>query len=212
VNEDQLVRMIADEVVRKLKEQSAPRAIPMAISARHIHLSPADLERLFGKGYELKVMKPLGQPGQFAAQETVSVYGPKGSFPTVRILGPVRGDTQLEVSATDARAMGIPAVFRFSGHIEGTPGFTIEGPKGRITVERGAIIAKRHIHMHPADAAAFGVQNKQLVKVRTQGERAVVFDQVLVRVSESFKLEMHIDTDEGNAAAVQDGDSGELEV
>lgn len=212
MNEDQLVHLIATEVVNRLRAQqgATKRHLPMAVSARHIHLSPQDLEALFGKGYELEIMKPLVQPGQFAAMETVAVHGPKGSFPRVRILGPVRGDTQLEISATDTRAMGIPAAHRFSGDIEGTPGFVIEGPKGRITLNKGAIVAKRHIHMHPSDAAAFGVENKQLVKIRTAGERGLTFDQVLVRVSDQFKLEMHIDTDEANAAGVKDGDLGEL--
>lgn len=212
MNEEELVKTIATEVVKRVKAQQAgaARGIPMAISARHIHLSPQHLEALFGKGYELQVMKPLSQPGQFAAQETVEVRGPKGAFPKVRILGPVRGDTQLEISITDARAIGVPPVARFSGNIEGSPGFTIVGPKGTVTVDKGCIIALRHIHMHPDDAAALGVKDKQLVKVRTRGERAVVFEQTLVRVSDKFKLEMHIDTDEGNAAAIKDGDLGEL--
>lgn len=214
MNEDQLVKLIAAEVVSRLKAQqgATKRHLPMALSARHIHLSPQDLEALFGKGYQLQVLKPLSQPGQFAARETVAVHGPKGSFPTVRILGPVRGDTQLEISATDARAMGLQPAFRFSGDIDGTPGFTLEGPRGKVPVARGAIIAKRHIHMHTTDADAFGVQNKQLVRVRTSGERALVFEQVLVRVSDQYRLEMHIDTDEGNAGAIRDGDLGELLV
>lgn len=186
--------------------------IPIGVSARHIHLSPEHIELLFGKGYELNVLKPLSQPGQFAAEETVAVVGPKGRFDKVRILGPARGITQLEISRTDTFALGIDAPVRLSGQIEGTPGVTIVGPKGEVTVDKGVIVAARHIHLHPDDAARMNVADGQVVSVRTEGERAVTFANVVCRVSDSFRLDMHIDTDEANAAGIKNGDFGILIV
>jgi Propanediol utilization protein len=186
------------------------RQIPIGVSARHIHLSQEHIEILFGQGAKLTEMKPLSQPGQFAANETVAVYGPKGSFPKVRILGPARKATQLEVSKTDAFSLGIPAPVRESGHIEGTPGMRIVGPAGEVTVEKGVIIAARHIHFHTSDAERWGISDKQLLKVRVGGERGLVFENVIARVSPDFALDMHIDTDEGNAAGVSTGDFGEI--
>ncbi|MBB6635308.1 phosphate propanoyltransferase [Cohnella thailandensis] len=186
------------------------RQIPVGVSARHIHLSQEHIEILFGQGAKLTEMKPLSQPGQFAANETVAVYGPKGSFPKVRILGPARKATQLEVSKTDAFSLGIPAPVRESGHIEGTPGMRIVGPAGEVTVEKGVIIAARHIHFHTSDAERWGISDKQLLKVRVGGERGLVFENVIARVSPDFALDMHIDTDEGNAAGVSTGDFGEI--
>lgn len=154
--------------------------------------------------------KPLSQPGQFAANEMVALFGPKGSFPKVRILGPVRKATQLEVSRTDAFALGLQAPLRESGNIEGTPGIRIVGPKGEVTVDKGVIVAARHIHFHTSDAARWGITDKQMLKVRIGGDRGVVFEQVLARVSDQFALDMHIDTDEGNAANVNTGDFGEI--
>lgn len=186
------------------------RRLPVAVSARHVHLSPEDVRALFGPGHELKVQKWLSQPNQFAAAETVSLIGPRGAIAKVRVLGPARGATQVEVSATDARVLGFTVPVRLSGDHTGTPGITLEGPRGRVTIPRGVIIAARHIHMHPDEAAAFGVQDKQLVRVRCPGPRQLIFDQVVVRVSPGFLLEMHIDTDEGNAAGLRDGDLVDL--
>ncbi|WP_276352420.1 phosphate propanoyltransferase [Cohnella caldifontis] len=184
------------------------RKVPIGVSARHIHLKPEHVEALFGPGYRLAEWKPLSQPGQFAAEETVAVYGPKGSFPKVRILGPARKLTQLEISRTDAFALGIDAPVRESGNIEGTPGVRIVGPAGEVTVDQGVIVAARHIHFHTSDAEQWGIRDKQMLKVRVGGERGIVFEQVLARVSDSFALDMHIDTDEGNAAGVKTGDFG----
>jgi len=184
------------------------RKVPIGVSARHIHLMPEHVEALFGPGYRLKEWRPLSQPGQFAAEETVAVYGPKGSFPKVRILGPARKLTQLEISRTDALALGIDAPVRESGSIEGTPGVRIVGPAGEVTVDKGVIVAARHIHFHTSDAEKWGIRDKQLLKVRVGGERGVVFEQVIARVSDQFALDMHIDTDEGNAAGVKTGDIG----
>ncbi|MBP2018626.1 putative phosphotransacetylase [Symbiobacterium terraclitae] len=189
---------------------SEARTVIINVSARHVHLSPAHVEALFGPGYQLTVKKELMQPGQFAAEETVAVIGPKGSFPKVRVLGPARGASQVEISATDARTLGIPAVVRLSGNIAGTPGVILEGPKGRVELTEGVIVAARHIHMTPADAAKYGVTDRQVVRVKTNGGRPLTFDDVIVRVRDDMALEMHIDTDEANAAGIKDGDIGEI--
>lgn len=186
------------------------RRVPIGISARHIHLSSEHVKALFGEGAELTVFKPLSQPNQYAANETVEVHGPKGSFAKVRILGPVRKETQLEVSRTDAFALGLKPPVRESGKIEGTPGIRIVGPAGEVTVDRGVIVAARHIHFHTSDAERWGIADKQLLRVRVGGERGVVFEQVLARVHEQYALDMHIDTDEGNAAGLSTGDFGEI--
>lgn len=186
------------------------KKVPIGVSARHIHLSKEHVELLFGAGANLTEMKPLTQPGQFAANETVAVYGPKGSFAKVRILGPARKATQLEVSRTDAFALGINPPVRESGSIEGTPGIRIVGPAGEVTVDKGVIVAARHIHFHTSDAERWGIADKQVLKVRVGGERGVIFDQVIARVSDQFALDMHIDTDEGNAAGINTGDFGEI--
>lgn len=186
------------------------KKVPVGVSARHIHLSQEHVEALFGPGAQLTEFKPLSQPEQFAANETVAVFGPKGSFPKVRILGPARKATQLEVSRTDAFALGLNPPVRESGNIEGTPGIRIVGPAGEVTVDKGVIVAARHIHFHTSDAERWGIRDKQLLKVRVGGDRGVVFEQVVARVSDNFALDMHIDTDEGNAAGVNTGDFGEI--
>ena len=169
-------------------------------SAHHVHLSQKDLETLFGEGYELTVKKELSQPGQFAAQEKVTVVGERGEK-AMSVLGPVRSESQVEVSLTDARALGLKALVRESGDLEGTNGCVLKGPKGQITLEKGVIAAKRHIHMTPADAENFNVKNGQIVKVRVDTDgRSLVFDDVVIRVKDTYALAMHIDTDESNAA------------
>jgi len=188
------------------------KQIPIGVSARHIHLSSEHVQILFGQDYELTEMKPLTQPGQFAANETVAVIGPKGSFPKVRILGPTRGKTQLEVSRTDSFALGINPPVRESGDIAGSAGIKLQGPAGEVELVEGVIVAARHIHFHTSDAEQFGVKDKQRVAVRTSGERGVVFENVIVRVSDSYALDMHIDTDEANAAGIANGDMAELVV
>lgn len=186
------------------------RKVPIGVSARHIHLSREHLGILFGEGAALTEFKLLSQPGQYAANETVAVYGPKGSFAKVRILGPVRKETQLEVSRTDAFSLGLKPPVRESGNIEGTPGIRIVGPAGEVTVDKGVIVAARHIHFHTSDAEKWGIADKQMLRVRVGGERGVVFEQVLARVHEQYALDMHIDTDEGNAAGIGTGDFGEI--
>ncbi len=179
--------------------------VPVGISNRHIHLSQQDLETLFGPGYELTVRNDLSQTGQYAAEETVTVEGPKSSMANVRILGPTRKDTQIEISRTDSFALGLKPPVRDSGFLDGSPGVTLIGPKGKVTLDQGVIIAQRHIHMTEAEAESFGVKDKELVSVRVGGERGVTFENVLVRVRNDFVLEMHIDTDEANAAILSNG-------
>lgn len=171
-------------------------------SARHIHLTEEAVETLYGKGATLTVKKMLSQPGQFATEnEKITLVGPKGNF-AVSVLGPVRKANQVELSYTDARTLGLKDVpVRESGDIEGTPGLKLVGPAGELELTSGVIIAKRHIHMTPEDAKAFGVSDKQTVKVKLNTPRALIFDEVVVRVSPNFALAMHIDTDECNAAS-----------
>ncbi|MEE1186729.1 MAG: phosphate propanoyltransferase [Acutalibacteraceae bacterium] len=171
-------------------------------SARHVHLSKEHLEVLFGKGYELTVKKELSQPGQYACNERVTVVGPKKQLANVSILGPVRKETQVELSLTDARSIGVNAPIRESGDIEGSGECTLIGPCGEIKLEKGVIAAKRHIHMTTADAKVFNVEDKQNVQVVIESDsRRLIFDDVVVRVSDSYALAMHIDTDESNAAS-----------
>ena len=170
-------------------------------SARHVHVTAADLATLFGEGYQLTPKKDLSQPGQFACEERVDVVGPKRTISGVSILGPVRPETQVELSLTDARSIGVAAPVRESGDIAGSAGCKLVGPKGEVEIREGVIAAKRHIHMTPADAAAYGVTDKQIVSVAVESNgRNTVFGDVVVRVSEKYALAMHIDTDESNAA------------
>ena len=168
-------------------------------SARHVHLTAETVEILFGKGHELTKKKDLSQPGQFACEEKVTVIGPKGSL-KASILGPTRPADQVEISLTDARSIGVVAPIRESGDVAGTGACRIEGPCGAVEIAEGVIAAKRHIHMTPADAEVFGVSDKEIVKVKLDTARPLIFDDVVVRVSDKFALAMHIDTDESNAA------------
>lgn len=180
-------------------------------SARHVHLSQRDLEILFGEGYQLTNKKDLSQPGQFACTERVDVVGSKKTLAGVTILGPVRSDSQVELSLTDARAIGVDAPIRESGDIAGSGSCRLVGPKGEVELKEGVIAAKRHIHMTPADAEAFGVKDKDEVSVKIQSAgRALTFSDVVIRVSPKFALAMHIDTDESNAACAVPGTMGEV--
>ena len=183
--------------------------LPIALSNKHIHLSQADIDVLFGQGYELTHKKDLSQPGQFACEEMVEVVGPKGST-KMRVLGPARPESQVEVSLADARGLGIAVPVRQSGDTEGTPGCKLVGPKGEVEMTKGVIVAARHIHMSLEDAERFGVKDKDVVSVQTTGERALLFNNVLVRANAAFALEMHVDLEEGNAAGVKNGDLVEL--
>ena len=180
-------------------------------SARHVHVSRRVLNILFGEGYELTAKKDLSQPGQFACEERVQVIGPKNSFPAVSILGPVRPETQVELSAGDARSIGVKAPIRESGDLEGSAGCKLVGPKGEVELKDGVIIAKRHIHMTPEDAENFGLSDKQVVSVKVDtAERSLIFGDVVVRVSPKYTLAMHIDTDESNAAGCVPGLTGDI--
>ena len=180
-------------------------------SARHVHVSRRVLNILFGEGYELTAKKDLSQPGQFACEERVQVIGPKNSFPAVSILGPVRPETQVELSAGDARSIGVKAPIRESGDLEGSAGCKLVGPKGEVELKDGVIIAKRHIHMTPEDAEKFGLSDKQVVSVKVDtAERSLIFGDVVVRVSPKYALAMHIDTDESNAAGCVPGLTGDI--
>ena len=169
-------------------------------SARHIHVSREHLDILFGEGYELTIKKMLSQPGQYACAERVDVVGPKKTLAGVSILGPVRPETQVELSLTDARSIGVVAPVRESGQIKGSGACKIVGPKGEIEISEGVIVAKRHIHMTTADAKVFDVVDKEIVKVKLDTARPLIFDDVVVRVNDTYALAMHIDTDESNAA------------
>ena len=180
-------------------------------SARHIHVSREHLDILFGEGYELTIKKMLSQPGQYVCAERVDVVGPKKTLAGVSILGPVRPETQVELSLTDARSIGVVAPVRESGQIKDSGACKIVGPKGEIEIAEGVIVAKRHIHMTTADAAEFGLVDKQVVSVKVESDgRSLVFGDVVVRVNDSYALAMHIDTDESNAAGCKPGQMGEV--
>jgi len=180
--------------------------IPVGVSNRHIHLSSHDVEILFGKNYELTPIRELSQPGQFAAKEQVTLLGPKGIIPNVRILGPVREDTQVEISKTDGFQLGIHPPIRLSGSIDDTPGLTLIGPKGCIALHKGVIIARSHVHMSLEDAQHFDVKHGDGLLLQTIGERSIIFLDVIVRVAPRYKLDFHVDLDEGNAAGLKTGD------
>lgn len=211
LEEKDLVHLIKEATAKVLEQQSTQvKGVPIAASNRHVHLSSEHLSRLFGKNYELKKLKDLSQPGQFAAKETVTLIGPKGKIEKVRILGPSRGDTQVEISLNDGYSLGTKPPIKNSGDIEGTPPVTIQGPRGQVKIDQGLICAARHIHMHPNDAKNFQVENGQHVKIKVDGPRGLTFDNVLIRVSDRYRLEMHIDIDEANAAQISNGQLGTL--
>lgn len=187
------------------------KTVLVETSARHVHVDRKTLDILFGEGYELTHKKDLSQPGQFACEERIQVIGTKGSFPSVSILGPIRPNTQVELSAADARSIGVKAPVRESGDIAGSGACKLVGPKGEVEISEGVIVAKRHIHCTPEDAEKYGLSDKQVVSVKiTSAERSLVFGDVVVRVSPKFALAMHIDTDESNAAGVTPGLMGEI--
>jgi putative phosphotransacetylase len=184
--------------------------VPVGLSNKHIHLSQEDLNILFGEGFELSKMKDLSQPGQYAANEKVDVVGPKGTLKGIRILGPVRKETQVEISLTDSFVLGVNPPIKDSGDLLDSPGAKIVGPNGEVVIDRGVIVASRHIHMHTTDAENFGLADKDIVSVKVEGKRGLVFDNVLVRAHKDFALEMHLDIDEGNAAGLKNGSMVEI--
>ncbi len=187
------------------------RKVLIETSARHAHVTREDLDTLFGKGYELTHKKELSQPGQFASNERIRVVGPKGEFPAVSILGPVRTKTQVELSATDARSIGVTAPIKESGDLIGAGACKLIGPKGEVELENCTIIAKRHIHATPEDAEKYNLKDKQVVCVKIKSDdRSLIFDDVIVRVNPDYAFAMHIDTDESNSAGIKPGTMGEI--
>ncbi len=177
--------------------------VPVGLSNKHLHLSSADLAALFGEGYELHPTKPLKQPGQFASEEKVDIVGPKGTLKGIRVLGPVRPETQVELAMTDCRSIGVAAPVRESGKLSGTPGVKLVGPKGEVELDHGVIVALRHIHLNAQQAAEAGVADKDMVSIKVGGERGLIFENVLIRAGEGHERECHLDTDEGNAAGLK---------
>ncbi len=215
-NDDE--RLVAWETLRAIERNALlvaakpeDQPIPVEISAHHVHLAQADVEALFGPGHQLTPKSELSQPGQFACEEQVHLVGPKGRIAKVRVLGPTRKETQVEIAMTEQFKLGIQPPIRQSGDLTGTPGITLEGPNGSTAIERGVICAQRHIHMTPEDAMRFHVRDNYVVRVRIEGERQLIFGDVVVRVNPAFRLAMHIDTDEGNAGNIHPGALGYIE-
>lgn len=184
--------------------------VPVGLSNRHIHLSQEHIEVLFGEGHELTKIKDLGQPGQYACEEKIDLVGPKGTIKGMRVLGPARDKTQVEISFADGFVLGVKPPVRDSGDLAGSPGAKIVGPKGEVEIEEGIIAAARHIHMHTSDGEKFGINDKDIVKVRVEGKRGLVFENVLARVKSNYALEIHVDLEEGNAAGLRNGDMVEI--
>lgn len=207
-NVELITKMVLEAVEKKNAAQSGEVfLVPIGVSARHIHLTQEHVEILFGEGYHLTKFKEL-MGGQFASNEKVTIVGLKlRAIENVRVLGPVRKNTQVEISATDAISLGVKAPIRESGNIAGSAPIAIIGPKGAVYLNEGCIVAKRHIHMAPKDAMAAGVHDGDIVSVKADNERGTIFNNVQIRVDDSFTLEMHIDTDEANAAQIKSGDT-----
>lgn len=203
-----IVNVIVEKISSDLKKND--KLIPIGVSNRHIHLTLKDREYLFGKGTSLTKMKDLSQPGQYACEEMLSIKGPKGEIKNLRILGPDRMKTQIEILRGDCIKLGIEVKIRESGCLDDSSPITLEGPCGSLCLEEGAIVAKRHIHMNENDAKIYGVTNGQIVSVLTNTERGGVFDQVSIRVGQKYSLEMHIDRDEANAMCLNNGDNVEI--
>lgn len=203
ITQEQLAAIVAEAVRAELQKRS--RQVPVGISVRHIHLSRADVDRLFGRNYQLTPKKQLSQPGQYACEECLDVIGPKGELKKVRILGPERKATQIELAQTDCRNIGVTAPVRSSGHTAGTPGITLRGPLSEITVPEGVIIADRHLHMSEGEAAAFGLKDGDHVRIQVDGVKPGVLGNVLVRAGKGHSLDLHIDTDDGNAFLLRQG-------
>jgi len=201
---EEIVKNITEKIMKRIDRSEKP--IIANVSNRHIHLTKEDLEVLFGKGYQLTKLKDLMQPGEFASKEKVILRGKKGEISDVRVLGPLRKFTQVEISMTDAIHLGVNAPLRVSGDIKGSSPITVIGPAGQLDLKEGCIIAKRHIHFSTKDAEIFQVKNGEILKVKTEGERGLIFDNVVARVREDMALEFHIDTDEANAAGIKNGD------
>lgn len=203
MNRKELVEVVTKAVLEQLQQKTQ---VPLGISNRHVHLSPTDLVKLFGEKAQLTKWKNLSQLGQYACEEKVTLIGPKGIIEQVRVLGPIRKQTQVEVSVTDCFKLGVRPEIRHSGDLEGSSQITLAGPAGVIALEEGCIVAARHIHMSPQDAKKYALHDKDTVSVQSLGLRSVVFHNVLVRVHDNFRLELHLDFDEANGAYLKPGD------
>lgn len=200
---------LIDKVIDRIQNE-LDGSFEVEASGRHVHLSRKELDALFGTGYELTKAKDLSQPGQYASKERLTVVGPKGAFHNVVILGPVRKESQVEVSLTDCLQLGVKAPIRESGDIEGTPGIVLVNGDKSVSLDKGLIVAKRHVHMTPEDAEKLGVKNHDIVKVKVEGARPLIFDDVVIRVSPKFAAYMHIDYDEANACGFSKGIRGRI--
>ena len=200
---------LIDKVIDRIQNE-LDGSFEVEASGRHVHLSRKELDALFGTGYELTKAKDLSQPGQYASKERLTVVGPKGAFHNVVILGPVRKESQVEISLTDCLQLGVKAPIRESGDIEGTPGIVLVNGDKSVSLDKGLIVAKRHVHMTPEDAEKLGVKNHDIVKVKVEGARPLVFDDVVIRVSPKFATYMHIDYDEANACGFSKGIRGRI--
>lgn len=202
---DEITERITEKI--KLREKRAKKPVVANVSNRHMHICPADLEKLFGKDYKLIKDRDLMQPGEFASKESVIIKGPKGEIKKVRVLGPVRKATQVEISKTDSFMLGISVPVRISGDTKNSAPLSITGPNGLIEIKEGCIAAKRHVHMTPADAEFFQLKDGEIIRVKYEGERGLVFGNVVARVRQNMALEFHVDTDEANAAGIKNGDN-----
>lgn len=207
-----ITKLVIDELQKSGIEVDGPMPgfVHAGVSARHVHLQEDHLQKLFGPGAKLTVFKNISQPGQFAANEKVTIAGPKGKIENVRILGPLRRQSQVEVTAADTRKLGINPPVRESGKLGGTPGVTLIGPAGSVVLDEGCIISERHIHMTPANALEYGVENGQKVMLKVNSIKGGVMDNVYIRVRDDFALDLHIDTDDANAFMIKDGDYLEI--
>lgn len=207
MSDEKLASEVAGKIAKRMERAKKP--VPVGVSNRHIHLRQDHWDALFGKDVQPRKFRELKQLGQYAAFDTVSLVGPKGRLDNVRVVGPHRSGTQVEISMTDAAALGLKPPIRDSGKLQGAAGVRLVGPKGELDLKEGVIVAKRHIHIAPSEAKDFQVQDGEHVRVRAGigGERELVFERVLIRVSDLFRLEFHVDTDEANAAAVKSGDN-----
>ncbi|CAM2750415.1 phosphate propanoyltransferase [Hathewaya histolytica] len=210
---DQKLELIVEEVVKKLQDVTLKKdedTILVEASGRHVHLSQEDVEYLFGKGHQLQKKKDLSQPGQYACEERVTLIGPRGMIQNVAVLGPARGKTQVELSKSDTVILGAKVPVRMSGDTKGSSPIVIATDKAVLRLEEGAIAAKRHIHITPEDAKKFNVEDKEVVKLKVEGERALIFDEVVIRVSENYSTAAHIDFDEANACGFVNGTRGRI--
>lgn len=211
LSRDAIERIVREIVLRHVGGPQNKPNLVVSVSARHVHLSDQDVETLFGAGHKLTVAKDLYQDGFFAAEETVMVVGPKRRMlPTVRVLGPTRPESQVELAFTDGISLGIDLPVRGSGNIQGTPGCVLVGPKGVVELKQGVIRAERHVHMGPSDAEHYGVKDGQRMNLRVHSTSGCVFEDLLVRVGKKIKLEVHLDTDEGNACDIDHASKVEL--